>query len=132
MPALSSTTLPRSSTYFEYKQIIIVRQDLKMTKGKLAVQVAHGAVTAAERARTEWPRWFESWFQEGQKKVVAKVDSVQELFKLRDIAKSYRLPHAVIQDAGLTELPPGTVTVLAIGPGPQKEIGRVTAHLKLH
>ncbi|MHA1712816.1 MAG: peptidyl-tRNA hydrolase Pth2 [Candidatus Ranarchaeia archaeon] len=116
---------------FNYKQVIVVRQELKMTKGKMAVQVAHGAVTAAERAREERPKWFEEWMAEGQKKIVAKVASLRELFNLRDLARSHNLPYAVIQDAGLTELPPGTITVLAIGPAPTNSVDNVTINLKL-
>ncbi len=116
---------------FEYKQVIVVRQDLKMTKGKLAVQVAHGAVTAAEHARSSATRLYNSWLMEGQKKVVAKVESTKELIHLRDLARDHNLSYAMIQDAGLTELSPGTITVLAIGPGLEKEIDRVTGELKL-
>ena len=131
MPVSGKSTIKHISTAFDYKQIIIVRSDLKMTKGKTAVQVAHGAVSAVENARNKWSDWFDAWFHEGQKKVVAKVASRQELFELKMQAKEYNLPFALIQDAGLTELPPGTITVLAIGPAPEKYINKITDHLKL-
>ena len=68
---------------FKYKQVIAVRTDLGMTKGKLAVQVAHGAVSASERARITEQALWKSWFREGQKKVVVKVTSEEDLIQLR-------------------------------------------------
>ena len=64
---------------FKYKQIIAVRTDLGMSKGKMAVQVAHGAVSAAERTRVSKQDVWKAWLREGQKKVAVKVQSEEEI-----------------------------------------------------
>ena len=102
-----------------------------MSAGKLAAQVAHGAVLAAEKARSTKKEWFQGWIGEGQKKVVVKVPGKPELIRLRDQAKELGLPAEVVEDAGLTELPPGTLTVLGIGPGPSELVDKLTGRLPL-
>lgn len=116
---------------FKNKQVVVVREDLEMSPGKLAVQVAHGAVGAAEKCRKSHPEWFKDWIGEGQKKVVVTVTSEKEIRELREEAAEMDLPTELVQDAGLTELPPGTVTVLAVGPAPNQHIDKITRELPL-
>lgn len=116
---------------FKYKMVILVRTDLKMSKGKIAVQVAHAAVSASEEAKKKCPDWWKEWMDEGQKKAVLKVKSLEELKEFEYQAEKNKLPHALISDRGLTELPPGTVTTLAIGPGPESLIDSITGGLPL-
>ncbi len=66
---------------FKYKQVIAVRTDLGMSKGKMAVQVAHGSVSAAERARVTKQEEWRAWMREGQKKVAVKVISEEEVLE---------------------------------------------------
>ncbi len=113
------------------KQALVVRQNIKMGKGKLAAQVAHASLSAAEEAMKRHEVWYEEWKEEGQKKVVLKVRSEEELRELFKAARSARLPTALIEDRGLTQLDPGTVTCLGIGPGPDGEIDALTGKLKL-
>ncbi len=112
----------------EYKQCIIVRDDLKLSKGKLAVQVAHAAVSASEFAGRDV---LEGWKEGGQKKVVLRVAELSDLFELKEVARKHGFPTALITDAGLTEVPPGTITVLGIGPAEVGELDKITGHLKL-
>jgi peptidyl-tRNA hydrolase, PTH2 family len=116
---------------FEYKLVVVTRKSLKLSPGKLAAQVAHAAVTCALRAEEDHPRIFKRWLDEGQKKVVVKVETEKDFYPLREHAQTLDLPVALIQDAGHTEIPAGTVTVLGIGPGPAATVDRVTGHLPL-
>nr|MDO8132723.1 peptidyl-tRNA hydrolase Pth2 [Candidatus Njordarchaeum guaymaensis] len=116
---------------FEFKQVIVLRTDIKMSKGKLAVQACHASVSALENARRMHPSWVRSWLNEGQKKVVAKVRNLESLERLRRQAEKDDLPNALIEDKGLTEIPPGTVTALGIGPAPEEDIDKITRDLPL-
>jgi len=115
----------------ELKQVIVVRRDLKMGTGKTAVQVAHASVLGAENVKSKHRRWFDAWFEEGQAKIAVKVKSLEELMKVKKHAENLDLPVAQVDDRGLTQLPPGTTTCIAIGPAPSELIDKVTKDLKL-
>ena len=115
----------------EYKLVIAVREDLKLSPGKLAAQVGHAAVDCVLTTRARNMKWFRNWHSEGQKKVVVKVTELEDLYSLKETAKRNQLAVALITDAGLTELPTGTVTCLGVGPGPDKIVDRVTGNLTL-
>ncbi len=113
------------------KQAIVVRADLKMGKGKVAAQVAHASLSAAEEARLRRSSWYAGWKDGGQAKIVLKVGSEESLRELLQRAKAAGLPAALIEDRGLTQLEPGTVTCLGIGPAPEMEVDAITGKLKL-
>jgi PTH2 family peptidyl-tRNA hydrolase len=115
----------------EYKLVVVIRDDLKMTPGKLAAQVAHAAVTCALEAKAKKAKWFSEWYREGQRKVVLRANDVEELRSLKELAARAGLPVALIADAGLTELPPNTTTCLGIGPAPENMIDPITGSLPL-
>lgn len=116
---------------FEYKQAIVLRADLRMSRGKVAAQAGHAAVSAAEEARKKYFRWWTAWLKEGQCKVALKAESEKELLEFEKRAKKLELPCALITDRGLTELPPNTVTCLGIGPAPSSEVDKITGKLDL-
>ena len=121
----------RLAEVFEYKQVLVIRTDLKMSRGKLAVQTAHAAVSSAEEARKHAPTSWRKWLWEGQKKVAVKVASESALITLREKAEKAGLPTYLVRDRGLTELPPGTVTALGIGPASTKTVDKITGDLQL-
>jgi peptidyl-tRNA hydrolase, PTH2 family len=110
----------------DLKQVIVVRTDLKMGKGKLAAQVAHAAVSAADKSR-----YKADWTSQGQQKAVVKVSGEKELLGVLSRARDAKLATALIEDAGHTQLEPGTKTCVGIGPAPEGEIDRITGALKL-
>ena len=114
----------------EYKMAIITRSDLKLSTGKLAVQVAHAAVECALDTKKNNSKWFNKWQKEGAKKVVLKVDVERDLFPLRDKAEELKMTAHIITDAGHTEIPAGTITVLGIGPAPENIMDQVTGNLE--
>ncbi len=118
-------------TEFEYKQVLVFRQDLKMGKGKIAAQAGHAAVSAAQDAYTHHKKWWEEWLYEGQRKIALKVPTEKELGELEEAADQMGLPHALIVDRGLTQIPAGTITCLGIGPAPAEKIDRLTGKLPL-
>ncbi|RLG74594.1 MAG: peptidyl-tRNA hydrolase [Thermoprotei archaeon] len=115
----------------EIKQVIVVRQDLEMGKGKLAVQVAHAAVEGYIEASKYKPEWVEEWLKQGQKKVIVKVSSLEELTNIFNEARKHKLPTCIIRDAGKTQLKPGTITCVALGPAPSRILDEITGKLKL-
>jgi PTH2 family peptidyl-tRNA hydrolase len=110
------------------KLVVVVRTDIELSRGKLAVQVAHASVAAALRCPE---RDLQRWLREGQRKVVLKVDTLEELRELARKAAAVGLATELVVDAGLTELPPNTVTCLAIGPAEDALLDRVTGTLGL-
>jgi PTH2 family peptidyl-tRNA hydrolase len=116
---------------FRYKQVIVFRSDLKLSRGKTAAQAGHAAVSAAEEARKHRKEWFDGWFREGQCKIAVKVPNEKTLTELDEQAKEMGLPCALIVDRGLTEIPPNTVTCLGIGPAPAERVDKITGKLPL-
>ncbi|HLC66080.1 MAG TPA: peptidyl-tRNA hydrolase Pth2 [Candidatus Nanoarchaeia archaeon] len=112
----------------DYKQVVLVRIDLKLPPGKLAAQVAHASVEAVLRSDE---KIVKSWRSEGMKKIVLKVKNEKELRKYQQQAKDSGIVTALITDAGHTVVASGTVTCLAIGPAREEEVDRVTGELQI-
>ena len=112
----------------EYKQVILVRQDLRLSKGKLSAQVAHASVEATLKSESAKVK---AWQKKGMKKVILEVNSLEELFNYKKLAEDKKLKTALIKDAAKTELKEPTITCLAIGPDDEEQIDKITKHLRL-
>jgi len=113
---------------FRYKQCLIVRNDVKMSCGKKCAQAAHASIGAYNGAAKELQK---AWLSEGQKKVVLKANDERTLHELRVLAERSGISHSLIQDAGMTEIPPGTITALGLGPAKSEDLDRITGTLSL-
>jgi peptidyl-tRNA hydrolase, PTH2 family len=110
------------------KQVILVRKDLKLPKGKMAAQVAHAALDAALKAEKDI---MQEWLKSGAGKIVLSVENERELVRFFGMAKDARLPSSLITDAGHTVVEPGTKTCVGIGPAKTERIDALTGNLKL-
>lgn len=128
----------------EPKQVILMRTDLKMPKGKMVAQGAHasmavltqhfeiGTISKWLKARIFPETWMYSWLCGSFTKICLAVSSDIELAKLYSLATAAGIPAAKIIDNGRTcfnGVP--TLTCCAIGPWDSDEIDKITGHLKL-
>lgn len=131
------------------KQVIVIRNDLNMRKGKMVAQGSHASMAFLTKnayfgqAELDHPRAFhndslinlgeiEEWCRDGFTKVCLQCSSEEELVKLYDEARASGLNAEMIVDSGLTEfggVP--TKTCIAIGPNKNEYIDKITGHLKL-
>ena len=110
------------------KQVMIVRTDLKMRKGKIAAQCCHGAIGAYKKSPADKIR---KWENEAYAKVVLKVQTLGELTALKKLADEKGIANYLVVDAGRTQIPTSSVTVLALGPDEDEILDEVTGDLKL-
>ena len=139
---------------YRSKQMIVVRKDLKMRKGKIAAQAGHACVTAVLLALEKENRLGEiksvggnivltpsdrpstplsDWFNYGVAKICVSVDSEEELLEIHRKAKEAGLISALILDAGHTEfngVP--TYTCLALEPESSEKVDPITGDLPLY
>ena len=115
----------------DLKMVCVVNHGLKMGKGKIAAQVGHAAVSAVMNAGGKQPALLDAYLSSGQKKVCVKGNDADHLLELEKQAKSLSLLTTTIRDAGHTQIPSGSLTVLAIGPAQSDRIEEVTGQLKL-
>jgi PTH2 family peptidyl-tRNA hydrolase len=116
---------------FTYKMVIVLRNDLDMSVGKMIAQACHAAVACSEESKRDQTKHWRRWRDEGAKKVVLQADSLEELEELTVKAEALNLTYVTIQDAGHTEVPPGTTTCIGVGPHQDQFIDKVTGNLSL-
>lgn len=128
------------------KQVIVIRKDLSMRKGKIASQCAHASMKLLldmmERTHTvtharrflvyEHSSALADWLDGIFTKITVSVDSEEALLAVHEQAKAVGLPTALIQDVGKTEfggVP--TYTAVAVGPAWADEVDPITGKLPL-
>lgn len=110
------------------KQVIVLRTDLGMSKGKMIAQACHASLGAYNNAGSMKKA---NWEAEGAKKIAVKAKSEDKLMELFKQARSMNISAYIVKDAGETELDPGTVTALGIGPDDDGTVDKVTKELPL-
>ena len=114
-----------------FKMCVLVRDDLKMSKGKVLAQVSHTIVDATVKAYTQTQLFFK-WRADGEKIVILKVPNEKTLMCIMNIAERKGVNCGYTVDAGLTEVLPGTKTVGFVGPNFEDKVDKLTGQLKLY
>ncbi|XP_010558631.1 PREDICTED: peptidyl-tRNA hydrolase 2, mitochondrial [Tarenaya hassleriana] len=114
----------------DFKMVLVVRNDLKMGKGKIAAQCSHATLGLYKKLLHRAPRALNRWEECAQPKVVVKIETQEEMLVLQERAKSLKLPTHITIDAGRTQIAPNSRTVMAIL-GPVEVVDDVTGGLKL-
>lgn len=111
------------------KQVVLVRGDLGMGKGKVAAQVAHASLGAYRKAKKREPGLVAEWESGGGRKIVVKA-GLEQIMEFREWAERKGVASYLVRDAGHTQVEPGTVTALGLGPDTEERL-RPTEELKL-
>ncbi len=120
-----------SQSSSELTMVFIARKDLKLSAGKLAAQVGHATAECVTKAERTEPRMLDRYMRVGQRKVVCQAANEDELRRLFGEAKNAGIIASLITDAGHTEIPAGTVTVVGLGPNERDKIDTITGSLPL-
>jgi PTH2 family peptidyl-tRNA hydrolase len=115
----------------DYKMVLVIRGELRLTAGKAAAQAAHAAVMLTLAAEKRAPEALANWLAAGQKKIVLTVPTLVDLEQVASQARARSIPVAWVEDAGLTEVAPGTRTCIGLGPCPAALVDAVTGALSL-
>lgn len=115
------------------KLVLVVRKDLEMGTGKIGAQCGHATLGCYQplSKTAEGRAILAKWEQEGQPKIVLAVKSESQLRKLEKNAQAANVNCYLVHDAGRTQVAPGSVTVLGVGPGPKSQVDAITGSLSL-
>ena len=112
----------------EFVIYIIVRKDLKMSKGKISAQCGH----AVQDLVLNSPKnILKEYINNGNPKVILGASNLEELLSYQDECQDEKIPHVLIVDEGRTQIPENTPTVLGIGPVKKMDVNWIVKHLKL-
>lgn len=130
----NSLTSVLQGFFADSKMILVVNMDLNMGRGKQCAQVAHAALGLFLKIQQSNNALQISelinWLDRGQKKIVVRGDNLEHLKKLQDQAEATGLPTYLVSDAGCTQIPAGSKTVLAIF-GKNQDLDGITGSLRL-
>ena len=130
----NTTELSTPSHYGSlYKLVFIVNMSLNMGNGKVISQCMHSYDVLLENIHcsASLKSVYIRWKSEGCAKIVLKATD-DDMKIIRKLLLDTTLNHSIIHDAGRTQVPSGSNTVIGIGPGPIEEIDKITGHLKLY
>lgn len=108
-----------------YKQAIVLRSDLEISEGKRIAQACHASLKAYKKSDDEIRR---KWENQGAKKVALHGNNLKDLKKR---SSEIGVPAAMIKDAGRTQVKPGTITAIGIGPDEESKVDKITGQLEL-
>ena len=115
----------------EYKQVILIRTDLKMSTGKKCAQACHARLSSSDLGRVQNKAVWKNGKNSGQKKVVLKIKTMEDMTDIYNKFSKEKILCFLVRDAGLTQLAPGTTTALGVGPALSKNIDKITGDLPL-
>ena len=110
--------------------VLVVRSDLKLSSGKIVAQTGHAAVEVALKAKRNEGDLLARWRNEGARKIALKVPDEDTLKRLYGDAVDSGLVAYLVKDAGHTEIPPGTLTVVGIL-GPRRAVDSLVGEFSL-
>lgn len=126
-----STDTPKPDRSAELRMYIVIRTDLGMPVGKLAVQVGHAVASTILKAASSIPDRVRTYMEVDQAKISVRVDSEAALQRAFAECEAAGLPCEMIQDAGRTVFPEPTLTVMAVGPCLRAELPNFVRRLRL-
>ena len=122
----------RSARSRGMKMTVCVRNDISMSSGKVASQVAHACLQLATSSILEQQAIVREWQRSSNEKIVVlQCDSLDGINAIENKAKEIGIPAATISDAGRTEVESGTITCIAVGPAYEDDIDNITGSLRL-
>lgn len=108
-----------------FKQAIVLNDNLEMSEGKKIAQACHASVSSYKRTPEDI---IQKWEEKGAKKVALNCGDIE---KLAEEAAELELPFYIVKDAGRTEVEPGSKTALGIGPARENLVDEITGELTL-
>ena len=120
-----------SKTGYETTMVLVTRNDLNLSSGKLAAQCSHATAECVLKAKRQSPQILDKYLKTGARKIVCTTTNVDALKRIYGEAKDAGLICYMVRDAGHTEIPARTVTVVGIGPGMRNSIDKITSSLPL-